>query len=257
MLRAVQRGRRAFTLIELLVVVSIIALLVSILMPALSKARDAGMRAVCISHLKALGLACYTYADENRGDLPEAYCVGYHGTGKGLEYTGNGAVFGFHRLIWNGYIEPESPLWACPGDRDPIVVVEETNYYPHWTMPKGAFSYCWNALLGFRSLTDYGEWWVVSPGPGSYNVDTSDSPAQVAVLRDRYATPTPETKLHMYSGMVWYSTQRYQWTSNHQSQGYNTLFADSHVVWVDWGSAGNVVLALGPMQYAPVWNWHW
>ena len=59
------RPRKGFTLIELLVVVSIIALLVSILLPALSKAREQAKRAVCLSNVKGLGTATVMYATDN------------------------------------------------------------------------------------------------------------------------------------------------------------------------------------------------
>lgn len=61
--------RRGFTLVELLVVISIIALLMAILMPALNRARELGRRAVCMGNLKQLALAWVMYADENDGDL--------------------------------------------------------------------------------------------------------------------------------------------------------------------------------------------
>lgn len=54
-----------FTLIELLVVISIIALLIAILMPALNKARGLAKTTVCSSHLKQFGLAWFLYADDN------------------------------------------------------------------------------------------------------------------------------------------------------------------------------------------------
>ena len=57
--------RRAFTLIELLVVISIIALLISILMPALNSARQHATGAVCLGNQKALIMAYLMYADEN------------------------------------------------------------------------------------------------------------------------------------------------------------------------------------------------
>jgi prepilin-type N-terminal cleavage/methylation domain-containing protein/prepilin-type processing-associated H-X9-DG protein len=54
-----------FTLIELLVVIAIIAILMSILMPTLNRAREQGRRAACFSNLKQLQLAWSLYADEN------------------------------------------------------------------------------------------------------------------------------------------------------------------------------------------------
>jgi prepilin-type N-terminal cleavage/methylation domain-containing protein/prepilin-type processing-associated H-X9-DG protein len=55
--------RRGFTLIELLVVISVIAILMAILMPALKRAREQGQRAVCQGNLKNLTLAWTLYAD--------------------------------------------------------------------------------------------------------------------------------------------------------------------------------------------------
>lgn len=57
--------QKAFTLVELLVVIAIIALLMGILMPALSRVREQGKRGVCLSNLGQLTLAWIIYADEN------------------------------------------------------------------------------------------------------------------------------------------------------------------------------------------------
>ncbi|MBN2212479.1 MAG: prepilin-type N-terminal cleavage/methylation domain-containing protein [Sedimentisphaerales bacterium] len=60
---------KGFTLIELLVVISIIALLVSILLPALAKAREQAQLVRCQAHLKGITLAWCTYAQENEQEL--------------------------------------------------------------------------------------------------------------------------------------------------------------------------------------------
>jgi prepilin-type N-terminal cleavage/methylation domain-containing protein/prepilin-type processing-associated H-X9-DG protein len=57
--------KRGFTLIELLVVIAVIAILMAILMPALTKAKEAGQRAVCLGNLKTLQLGWMLYADSN------------------------------------------------------------------------------------------------------------------------------------------------------------------------------------------------
>src|SRR6185437_15399168 len=67
-----RRGSRkvGFTLVELLVVIGIIALLISILLPALSKARQAAVRTTCLARMRELNNACRLYAVSNNDSLP-------------------------------------------------------------------------------------------------------------------------------------------------------------------------------------------
>jgi prepilin-type N-terminal cleavage/methylation domain-containing protein len=64
------KKKRGFTLIELLVVISIIALLMAMLMPTLSKAKEQTYSLVCQTRLKQLGVAWSMYCDDNKGLYP-------------------------------------------------------------------------------------------------------------------------------------------------------------------------------------------
>ena len=67
---SVSRRRRGFTLVELLVVIGIIALLIGILLPTLSSARQSAKTIVCASNLRQLSLGFIFYANANDGTLP-------------------------------------------------------------------------------------------------------------------------------------------------------------------------------------------
>ena len=66
------RPRSAFTLVELLVVVGIVAILVALLMPALTLARDAADRAKCLANLRSMAQAAHMHAHDHKGYMPVA-----------------------------------------------------------------------------------------------------------------------------------------------------------------------------------------
>ena len=88
-------SRRAFTLVELLVVIGIIALLISILLPALNRARESANAIKCSSNLRTIGQGIAIYLAENKQTYPQAYA--YAGTPTPTDPT-NGYVH------WSSYI---------------------------------------------------------------------------------------------------------------------------------------------------------
>lgn len=90
------RRLRAFTLIELLVVVAIIALLISILLPSLNRAREQAKTTACLSNLRSVGQAIWTYSAAYDGRLPGPLHPAVY-RNQGLDYLMDNPIQSFSR----------------------------------------------------------------------------------------------------------------------------------------------------------------
>ncbi len=144
----------AFTLIELLVVIAVISLLIGLLLPALSRARESGRASACSSNLRQLAMGLTTYLGDYPDRLPQVRVDGFGGNRVQGEAGANiGSLFGgrmgalpffgidkigprgrpLNKYVWDGDLPPddsahagevEIPLYLDPSDRgteDPFI----------------------------------------------------------------------------------------------------------------------------------------
>ena len=216
------RKQRAFTLIELLVVVSIIALLVSILLPALSRAREQAKNAVCASNMHQLGILAQTYMAEH--DRWPAYWDPSRGAMAGLWYVSDGNTASGFFYSWMDFLQGKTAtnpdLYDCP------TLPPSPNPRTGWQLPPG-----YPGDVQFS--TDYGyNLWLALGGSGGigYQAGKVKRPAQKVAFGDSWWANGGYT--YYYSGIFQHAMgPEYagrEWTRYPHDSRVNVLFADSH-----------------------------
>ncbi len=194
--------RRGFTLVELLVVISIIAVLISLLLPALAKAKQAGLRMQTASNMRQIGIAFAEYANQYSGQYPPNWVadwpMGWYGGGSGI---GSFPAWGLELLYYSGPAPGNSSLpnqnfqpgilipnaqgvsllfSAQPGDSSPAFI--PASYYN----AQGLLTN-WGFYTGFMSGVDHGNYSAATyAGPGTAGVDYSPSYDYSAIGKINY-----------------------------------------------------------------------
>ena len=242
-----RRSSKGFTLLELLVVSAIIAILASIVLPALSRTKARGYTVVCLNNHRQLALAWNLYPADNEDALPPN--MGVSGTADTVA-TGQNRNWANNVMSWDldplntnlhpvaagglgpylsGVVQP----FRCPSDR----VLSHTQKSAGWR--ERGRSYSMNAMLG-----NPGEF--LKDGKNTNNptykqffrASEIPDPASIFVFIDEH--PDSINDGYFLFKVAYYGQKWYDLPAAYHQGGANVTFADMHVEFRKWLSPSTV-----------------
>ncbi len=232
--------KQGFTLVELLVVIAIIALLMGILMPALSRVRQLAFRMVCGTNLSGIGKAMLIYANDYDDELPKAgdknavltSSVVWDALSRGEAYaitpTKSDATISscFYLLVKYTEVTPKSFVCKSDTGTTPWELSDEPIVRPDMEMVEA-----WDFGSNPYERCSYAYHWPF----GTFALTTSSEPA-LAIAADRnpwQVSPAgaakPDTMWASFDPRGGTEAVRAGNSMTHQEDGQNVLFMDAHV----------------------------
>jgi prepilin-type N-terminal cleavage/methylation domain-containing protein/prepilin-type processing-associated H-X9-DG protein len=212
------RWRIGFTLVELLVVIGIIALLISILLPSLARARMEGQKVKCLSNLRQIGAAFIMYANENAGSMPQhsnwGNCYGKMGLDARYDKTPKTGFLGEPGVVeerpLNKYVK-SAEVFACPNDMGDTLQTGIINCFESYGT---SYLVQWGTAFAVKNVT----------GPGKGNA--ANAPMKVTQAKQS-TTKIVTGDWNWHANRV--LTKESLWHVRSMNQrSFNMLFLDGH-----------------------------